>query len=248
MKNLYKIILFLAFSIVYGKVSSQTYHEKDANGEKVYYKLMSASAKYINRCIEDNIRNARYSNYFFLINDSVYNNLYQQWQLIPTTISGYYIRNRGSGRYIKMDDNYWVGSYMCPSYIGTKYGASVFDIISIGSDQVVLRYTDSDGDFRYLNAVDSISCESNIINLSDIQNTTNAWIVCNGDGSPLGVKSLTSESDIDISIVNHKIVVVGCDRYSIYDLQGRKINNIDNLVSGIYIVGAKKKSYKILVP
>lgn len=248
MKKLYKTILLFIFSVICSNVSSQTYMEKDANGEKVYYKLMSAAPNYINKCIEDNIRNARYSNYYFLIKDTAYNNMYQQWQLIPAASSGYYMRNKGSGRYMKIDDTYWVGSYMCPSYIGTKYGASVFDFVSIGDDQVIMRFTDSNEDLRYLNAVDSTWVESNVINLSDIQNTANAWIVRNSDGTPVGVHSLTAGSDINISVINRKIIVLGCDNYSIYDLQGRDVDESGTMVSGAYIIRAKGKSYKVLVP
>ena len=247
MKNLYKIILLLVFCAVSGKAFSQTYQEKDANGEKVYYILMSAAPQYVQKCLEDNIRNAQYSNYSFLINDSSNTNLYQQWQLIPATISGYYIKNRRSLRYMKIDDTNWVGRYLCPSYVGTKYGASIFDFISIGNNQVIIRYTDSGGDLRYLNAVDSTSDEINVVNLSEIQNTVNAWTVLNGDGTPTGIKPLTTNENISITVKNHKIVVIGCDKYNIFDLQGRLVNAREYIISGTYIIVVKGKPYKVMV-
>lgn len=248
MKNLYKIILLLVFSTVSGNAFSQTYQEKNANGEKVYYIVMSAAPQYVHKCLEDNMHNAKYSNYSYLINDSSFANLYQQWQLIPATPSGYYIKNRRSLRYMKIDDNDWVGRYLCPSYIGTKYGASIFDFISIGNNQVIIRYTDSDGDLRYLNVVDSTSNETNLVNLSEIQNTVNAWTVLNGDGTPVGINSLTTDGNISITVKNHKILVIGCDKYNILDLQGRLVNAREYIISGTYIIVAKGKSYKVMVP
>jgi hypothetical protein len=85
------------------------------------------------------------------------------------------------------------------------------------------------------------------VNLSEIQNTVNAWTVLNGDGTPTGIKPLTTNENISITVKNHRIFVIGCDKYNIFDLQGRLVNAREYIISGTYIIVVKGKPYKVMV-
>lgn len=253
--NKTSLICTLLFSMfLCGNLAAQTstYMEKDANGNKVYYKIMSAATGYEDKCIEDNIRNASVNNYNYLVNDSAGDNTFQQWQIIPETIGqeNYYVKNRRSMRFMK-NEGVWAGTFLALESGGTnKYGTKPFEFYPIGNNQVVIRYIDADGDTRYLNAVDSASHNIPKIVLSKAQNTTYAWKIVNLDGTPAtGIKGITENNAerIGVAVIRRTIVVNGTDNYRIHDLQGRTIAKGTPLPAGTYIVNAEDKCYKILV-
>lgn len=240
--------------LVYGNIAAQTstYSEKDADGNKLYYKIMSAATGYENKCIEDNIRNAGSNNYNYILNDTVSDNNFQQWQIVPNTIGRefYYVKNRRSMRYMK-NEGVWAGTFIALEGGGTnKYSTKPFEFYAIGNNQVVIRYTDTDGSTHYLNAIDSGTVQINKIVLSRAQNTTYAWKVVNLDGTPAtGIKSITGDNAgrIGIAVINRSIVVNGTDNYQIHDLQGRPVAKEAVLPAGTYIVNAEGRGYKVLV-
>lgn len=227
--------------------AQSTYQEKDASGEKQYYKIMSAYSDYNKKCIEDNVRNASVNYYTYLVNDSASDNEYQRWQLIPVKNGeeNYYIKN-GRGRFMKTSGQ-WAGSFYTLTNAITKTQAGSFEIYSVGSDQVVIRYKDSDGTQRYLSAVDTAGTTLDKLVLSRARNTKYAWKIIDLNAAT-GINSVTAEPEnIAVTVIDRQIIVNGTDNYTVYDLQGRKVGKNNILPAGTYIVTAGGKGYKVLV-
>ena len=254
MNQISRIAVLLFSTFIYGNLFAQTstYSEKDAGGNKIYYKIMSAAKGYENKCIEDNIRNSAANNHTYLVNDSVGGNLFQEWQIIPETVGleNYYVKNHRSMRFMK-NGGTWAGNILALGCGTTnKFSTKAFEFYAIGKGQVVIRYTDADGDMHYLNAVDDAATDIPKLILSRAQNTSYAWKIVNLDGSSAtGIKGLTENNSdrIGITVINRTIIVNGTDNYLIYDILGRKIAKSTALAPGTYIVSAEGRSYKIMV-
>lgn len=239
--------LFVAAVGCSSAFAQSTYQEKDASGEKQLYKIMSAYTGYTKMCIEDNTRNSSVNKYTYLVNDTASDNEYQKWQLVPVTSGeeNYYIKSN-RGRYMKTSGQ-WAGNFYTLSNAPTKTQAGSFEIYSIGSGQVVIRYKDSDGTQRYLSAVDTAGTTLDKLVLSRARNTRYAWKIVDLNAAT-GINGVKAEPDnIGVTVIDRQIIVNGTDNYTIYDLQGRKIGKNNILPAGTYIVNAGGKGYKVLV-
>ncbi len=221
-------------------------HYADAQGEKTYYRIMSAKSSFAGKCIQDHSNVSGADD--FLIEDWQEGNKRQEWELIPSEDNGattYYIRNRNSRRYIGQ------GTELVDKFYYTQSTAALstspkWTITDIGDGIVTISTTDEYGVIRFLNAADLKKSPERIYSAKTAKKTGSAWRIIDAKADPTAISETTIKGD-KVSVLNGHIIVAGTDDYEIRDLQGRNIDREKRLPKGIYIVTTKEKSYKVLI-
>lgn len=227
-------------------VSAQKYPSTDGEGNTIYYKIMSASPGYENKCLEDNSINSSKSDYKFLINDSKTDNQYQEWELVADASSNdkYYLRNRKSRRYVSTKGS-WVENYMSVENAVTKQSTKPYEFVQLSKNQIAIKFNDGTTD-RYIGAIDSAQTAPRF-DRNVLEDSRWAWYVADQNGTPVSISAITADVSSDISVENRRIVVKGNDNYEIYDTEGRRLSKNGTRLPGVYIVKTKDSNYKVAV-
>ncbi len=230
-----------------GSANAQKYPSTDADGNTVYYKIVSAYPEYSKKCIADNSRYASTTGYNFLIADLNDQTTLQDWKIVAYASSDttkYFLRNRSTNRYISTEGE-WKNNYYAQKVSNSKTGLSPFTFVDLKDNQIAIKITGDGGD-RYLFAADSAQAMPSF-NSYAMENSVWAWKVCLKDGTPISVRNILKNNNIKVEVVNRVIKVSGTDTYSVVTDDGALLPRESVLAPGIYFVNAKGVSYKVLV-
>lgn len=244
-----KRYIFLAIAAVIvgtGCAFSQSYPTTDADGNTLYYKIMSAYPEYSDMCITDNTSNSS-TVYKFLIKENDPDDLKQQFSLVVDvngTDTAYYLRNRKTRKYISSKTN-WDGRYYASNYYSVRFTITPCTFEDISDGQIAMKIITS-SDTCYLMAADSAETMPSF-DVYSLKDSRWAWKVCDASGVPVSINEIVSGSNVKVSVVDRVIKVEGTDNYTIYNDEGVAFPKETVLTPGIYFVDVKRLTYKVLV-
>lgn len=216
-----------------------------AEEEKTYYRIMSAKTTFAGKCIQDHTNNSNGAD-DFLIEDWDADNRRQEWELIPAADSAqYYIRNRATRKYIGQATTLVNKFYY--TQLGTmQTNSPAWTVTDIGDGLVTFNMTDEYGVVRFLNAADTSKSPERIYSAKSSKKSGFAWRLVDATADPTAIGGIKAEN-VTVAVLSNKIVVNGCNDYTVHDMQGRQVSGGKRMAKGIYIVTAKGKSFKVLI-
>ena len=247
MNRIYRYCLLVITLGVCTSLQAQNYPEKDSEGEKIYYKIKSASSSYTNKCIEDNNRNSQTSLYKFLITDINNENEFQEWTFTAgSDKETYYIRNKKSMRYIDSDGT-WIFNYLHPNNAASKSAAYPFEFGPLEGKQIAIKYVDKNGHDCYLGVADSAQAPARFSSYN-IANSPWAWTITDPAGNPVSVQDIRMNApQANVYVKDHHIIVKSDEEYTIIDSQGRPVSKDGQKTPGIYVVTFAESAVKVVV-
>lgn len=243
--NIFVLTLTTAFAMP-AAVSAQTYPETDVEGNKVYYKIVSASEEYAGKCLEDNSAAGATSKYKFLVNNIAEDNANQEWELIADASADnkYYLRNRRSRRYIATDGE-WVNNYRSVANAATKVMTDAFEFEPLADKQIAIKFNDGTAD-QYVYVADSAQSLP-VFEEYNLDGSRWAWYVAGADGKPVSINTITADKSVEVSVVNRRIKVSDGKDYELFDAEGRQLPAGGTLMPGVYIVVVNNTAHKVSV-
>ena len=251
MKQFTFIAIFLCSLILGMPVKAQSFASTTdpVTGQMTYYRIFSAKDTYNNKCIEDNQYGTNNNKYKYLINDYISGDKSQAFQLVAVSgdTTKYYIKNLRSFRYLTNNTQLVANHYVYLN--GWKSDASPFTITRIGSNQVLISATEDYDIVRYICAADSALAPEKLV-MSETLGSSFAWYIVKATDDLTAIQHImagNNQEDVSVSVLGRNIVVAGTDKYSVFDITGKQLAPTGQRSTGLYIVHAAGKSFKVLV-
>lgn len=237
-----RFAVYLLMGMMGVSALAQNYPERDDTGAVIYYKVFSAAPGNSGLCLQDNSKdNGKFA---YLLADHEIDNKYQEWQFVPGDAEGtYLLRNRATYRYISTSGS-WINTFFAITFATKKSFDNELLFTPLGDGQLTMTY--KVGTTTHYMLAGDTEKGPDIFGKTDHYNSSRAWYVFPVGSVPSAVAEI-KQGDITIQAINRRIVVSGTNRYRIYDIQGREVDDDRELMPGIYVVEAAGEVKNVLV-
>lgn len=209
--------------------SAQDYPQKDAEGQTIYYKIVSAAPDYYGQklCLQDVSNQVASGKFQYTLTQAEETNKRQDWVLVTADAAKgtYYLRNRMTYRYISLSGE-WIGNFMGLTF-STKNTGNAITVTPLQDKQVTLSYQTTNG-LRYLGATDITRPASQMP--SSMQDTPWAWYIIDADALMTGIDTPEAEQASQVC-----------------DLQGRILPPEAIKRPGIYVIKYPAHTRKVYI-